>query len=69
MPFCSSFFFIQEASMSTPGHTRDGLSDIINVTAKDEASSRRAQTSQGRNRRVEIIDERREEINRRQHEY
>ena len=32
MLFCSFFFFIQEASMSTPGNTRDALSDITNVT-------------------------------------
>ena len=42
---------------------------MVKILAKDEASSRRAQTSQGRNRRAEITDERREEINRRQREY
>jgi len=42
---------------------------LVKILAKDEASSRRAQTSQGRNRRAEINDERREDINRRQREY
>jgi len=44
-------------------------SKFIKILLKDEASSRRAQTSQGRNRRAEITNERREKINRRQHEY